>query len=240
MLKISNLTIRYPQVTALDDVSLEFKNGTLYGLAGPNGAGKTSLIKAAVGQVVEYEGEIQYDGLFLQHDRQAIKRLFGYAPENSELFPYLSGREYLQMIADIRQCIDDGQVQRLLDDFGMTDVGNELINGYSHGMRQKISLAAALIGDPQNLILDEALNGFDPVSLYKAKNILQARAQKGKTVILSSHVLELVEQWCDVIIILHHGKIRAVYTAEQIESIKKETGKAFAEHFISLIQPSLP
>jgi ABC-2 type transport system ATP-binding protein len=236
MLRISNLTIRYPQITAIDDVSLELKNGTLYGLAGANGAGKSSLIRALVGQIASYQGSIQIDDFFLKQDRQVVKSLFGYAPENPELFPYLTGREYLQMIADIRQAADNGQPAQFLEKFGMNEVKDELINSYSHGMQQKISLAAALIGEPQNLILDEALNGLDPVSLFEAKNILKELAGKGKMVLLSSHVLELLEQWCEEIIILNQGKIEAVYTAAQIETIKKESGRAFSEHFISLIQ----
>jgi len=236
MLRISNLTIRYPQITAIDDLSLELKNGTLYGLAGPNGAGKSSLIRALVGQIGGYEGEIRIDNYILARDRQTVKSLFGYAPENPELFPYLTGREYLQMIADIRQLADTGQTEHLLEKLGMIDVKDELISSYSHGMQQKISLAAALVGEPQNLILDEALNGLDPVSLFHAKNMLKQMAGKGKMVILSSHVLELLEEWCEEIIILDQGKVRAVYTTSQIEAIKKDTGRAFSEHFISLIQ----
>jgi ABC-2 type transport system ATP-binding protein len=235
MLKISNLTIRYPQITAIDEVSMELKNGTLYGLAGPNGAGKSSLIRALVGQIASYKGTIQIDDFLLRQDRQAVKSRFGYAPENPELFPYLTGREYLQMIADIRQVADEGQPAQFLEQFGMNEVKDELINSYSHGMQQKISLAAALIGEPQNLILDEALNGLDPVALFEAKNALKKLAGRGKMVLLSSHVLELLEQWCEEIIILNHGKIEAIYTAAQIEAIKKESGRAFSEHFISLI-----
>jgi ABC-2 type transport system ATP-binding protein len=238
LLKISNLTIRYPQVTALDNVSLELKSGTIYGLVGPNGAGKSSLIKALVGQIVEYEGQIKYDDFFLHRDRQFVKSLYGYAPEDPDLFPYLSGREYLQMIAEIRKSKLSGQIKNVAADFGMSEVMDKLINGYSHGMRQKISLAAALIGEPKYLILDEALNGLDPVSLIKAKNMLQILAREGTTVLLSSHVLEMLEQWCQEIIILNEGKVLAVCTPLQIEAIKKETGKTFADHFISLIQGS--
>ena len=236
MLRISNLTIRYPQVTAIDKVSLELKNGTLYGLVGPNGAGKSSLIKALVGQIAGYEGNIQIDSYNLRRDRQAVKSEFGYAPENPALFPYLTGREYLQMIADIRKSTDRHQISLILEKFVLEDVKDALINSYSHGMRQKISLAASLIGEPQNLILDEALNGLDPVSLFNAKNMLHAQARNGKMVLLASHVLELLEQWCDEIIILNRGSVRAVYSAAQIRAIKNETGKPFSEHFISLIQ----
>jgi ABC-2 type transport system ATP-binding protein len=238
MIEISNLTIRYPQVTAINNISLKLNNSTIYGLVGPNGAGKSSLIKALALQIADFEGDIRFDDYLLRRDRQSVKSMFGYAPENPDLFPYLTGREYLQMIADIRKSPDKNQIHNLSDDFGLAEVMDDLLNGYSHGMRQKISFAAALIGEPQNLILDEALNGFDPVSLFNAKKLLQALAQKGKTVLLSSHVLEMLEQWCQEMIILSAGEVLAVYTSEQIETIKNETGKAFADHFISQIRAS--
>ena len=166
MLKITNLTIRYPEVIAIDDVSLELKDGILYGLVGPNGAGKSSLIKALAGLIGEYEGNIYYDQHEFKKERQKVKTMFGYAPEDPDLFPYLTGREYLTMIGEIRRWDASEQLKRFVVDFGLEDTIDELVYRYSHGMRQKISFVAALIGEPQHLILDEALNGFDPISLF--------------------------------------------------------------------------
>ena len=236
MLKIKNLTIRYPKVVAVDNLSLELKSGIVYGLIGPNGAGKSSLFKCLVGLIGEYEGEIHYDNLTLRNDRHQIKSLIGYAPEDPDLFLYLTGREYLTMIAEIRKVNDMKQINRLIIEFSLEDTIDELINRYSHGMRQKISLASALIAKPQNIILDEALNGLDPVSLFNGKKILQNLAGEGKTVLLSSHVLELIEKWCQEIIIMNEGRIINIYTLEEIEEIKEKTGQSFGEHFISLIQ----
>jgi len=236
MIKVSNLTIRYPQVVAVDDVSIYLKEGIIYGLIGPNGAGKSSLIKALVGLISEYDGDIYFDNFSRAGDRHSIKSQFGYAPEDPDLYPYLTGKEYLQMIADIRQVDAEEQINKFGSDFGFVDVFEDLINRYSHGMRQKISFAASLIGEPKNLILDEALNGFDPVSQYNAKNLLLNLAKNGHTILLSSHILELVENWCQEIIILNAGKVIVEYTSEQIKDIKSKTGKAFSEHFISLIQ----
>lgn len=236
MIKISNLTIRYPQVVAVNDVSIKLKEGIIYGLVGPNGAGKSSLIRVLVGLIAEYDGEIHFDNFSRARDRHIIKSLFGYAPEDPDLYPYLTGQEYLQMIADIRQVDAEEQIKKLGIDFGFVDVFQDLINRYSHGMRQKISFAASLIGEPKNIILDEALNGFDPLSQYNAKNLLLNLANNGHTILLSSHILELVENWCQEIIILNAGKVLAEYTSEQIGDIKSKTGKAFSEHFVSLIQ----
>ena len=236
MINVSNLTIRYPEVIAINNVSIELKEGIIYGLVGPNGAGKSSLIRSLVGLLVEYEGEIHFDQVLRTQDPHHIKSLFGYAPEDPDLYPYLTGNEYLHMIADIRQVNASSQIADLQVDFGLNDVFDDLINRYSHGMRQKISFAAALIGEPKNLILDEALNGFDPISQHNAKKILLKLAQNGHTILLSSHILELVENWCQEIIILNEGKILAEYSQPQIEEIKKNTGKDFNEHFVSLIQ----
>jgi len=238
MIKVSNITIRYPEVVAVNDVSIQLKEGIIYGLVGPNGAGKSSLIKAMVGLLTEYDGDIYFDEFVRSKDRHKIKSLFGYAPEDPDLYPYLTGKEYLHMIADIRQVDADTQIKSIQSDFGLDDVFDDLINRYSHGMRQKISFAAALVGNPKNLILDEALNGFDPISQFNAKNILLKLAENGHTILLSSHVLELVENWCQEIIILNAGKLLAEYTLEQIEDIKAKTGKAFSEHFVSLVQGS--
>jgi ABC-2 type transport system ATP-binding protein len=236
MINVSNLTIRYPEVIAINNVSIELKEGIIYGLVGPNGAGKSSLIRSLVGLLVEYEGEITFDQVLRTQDPHHIKSLFGYAPEDPDLYPYLTGNEYLHMIADIRQGNASSQIADLRVDFGLNAVFDDLINRYSHGMRQKISFAAALIGEPKNLILDEALNGFDPISQHNAKKILLKLAQNDHTILLSSHILELVENWCQEIIILNEGKILAEYSQQQIEEIKKNTGKDFNEHFVSLIQ----
>ena len=130
------------------------------------------------------------------------------------------------------------QIDFLLSAFGLESVLDNLISQYSHGMRQKLSLAAALIGEPKYLILDEALNGFDPISQYNAKNMLLKLAENGHTILLSSHVLELVENWCQDIIIFNTGIILAEYTMKEIEDIKSRTGKAFSDHFVALIQNS--
>jgi ABC-2 type transport system ATP-binding protein len=161
--------------------------------------------------------------------------MFGYAPEDPDLFPYLTGREYLTMIGEIRRWDASEQLKRFVVDFGLEDTIDELVYRYSHGMRQKISFVAALIGEPQHLILDEALNGFDPISLFNAKKLLKDMTGRGKLILLSSHVLELLENWCEEIIILNQGKILAQYTLEDIGKIKNKTGKTFNEHFVELI-----
>ena len=164
-----------------------------------------------------------------------MKSLFGYAPEDPDLYPFLTAREYLQMIADVRKTEAASQIESLLTNLHLTEVADDLIDRYSHGMRQKISFAAALIGNPPNLVCDEALNGFDPIATFYVKQMLRDLAVQGHMVLLSSHVLELLENWCDEIIIIHQGQIIARHTLTQIEEIRENTGKSFQEYFVNLI-----
>jgi ABC-2 type transport system ATP-binding protein len=236
MIEIKNLTISYENTIAVKDVSLKFKKGSLIGIVGPNGAGKSTLIKAMVGLISEYNGEIFYDDLLLYKNRYNVKKMVGYAPEDVDLLPYLTGKEYLQMIGDIRNVVDaETQIGKFFKILNMDNKKDELINSYSHGMLQKLSVAAAMIGLPPVLIFDEAFNGFDPVSLYNLKNEIDQHVKSVGTVIISSHILELIEKWCSQIVIMNEGKILGNYEKNEIEKIRKESGKDFNEIFVELI-----
>ncbi len=237
MIRLENITIAYKNIVAVKDISLEIESGRIYGLVGPNGAGKSSLIKAMVGIISEYNGEIFYEDMLLQKNRHEVKKILGYAPENVELIPYLTGLEYLHMIADIRQLENaEEQILKYFSLLNMENKKSELINSYSHGMLQKISVAAAMIGMPKVLIFDEAFNGFDPISLYNLKDILENHTKSGGTIIISSHILELIEKWCSDIIIMNEGKILGVYGQKFIQNMKKDTGEDFSQFFVKLIQ----
>ena len=237
MIELKNITIAFENTIAVNDLSLKIDKGSLIGIVGPNGAGKSTLIKAMVGLINEYNGEILYNDLLLQKHRFEIKKMFGYAPEDVDLLPYLTGKEYLQMIADIRNVNDSNQqIEKMLNLLNLESKQNELINEYSHGMKQKLSVAAAMIGLPQVLIFDEAFNGFDPVSLYNLKVEIDKHVKSGGTVIISSHILELIEKWCSQIVVMNEGKILGYYKKEEIEKMKEEKNKDFNEIFMELIQ----
>jgi ABC-2 type transport system ATP-binding protein len=237
MIEIKNITIAYENIVAVNDVSLNIKQGTLTGIVGPNGAGKSTLMKAMVGLISEYSGEIYYDNLLLRKNRFEIKKIISYAPENVDLLPYLTGQEYLQMIGDIRNISDsEVQISNLFSVLNMENKKKDLINSYSHGMLQKLSVAATMIGLPPVLIFDEAFNGFDPVSLYNMKIEIDKHVQSRGTVIISSHILELLEKWCSQIVIMNEGKILGNYKKEEIENVKMETGKDFSTVFIDLVK----
>jgi len=237
MIELKNITIAYENTVAVNKLSLKIDTGSLIGIVGPNGAGKSTLIKAMVGLINEYNGEIIYNDLSLQKHRFEIKKMLGYAPEDVDLLPYLTGKEYLQMIADIRNVNDSNQqIEKMLNLLNLDSKQNELINEYSHGMKQKLSVAAAMIGIPQILIFDEAFNGFDPVSLFNLKTEIDKHIKSGGTVIISSHILELIEKWCSRIIVMNEGTILGDFDKSEIEKRKNQTGKDFNEVFVELIK----
>lgn len=239
MIELKDVTIRYPEVLAVDSISMQFAENKIYGLVGPNGAGKTTLLQAIVGLITTYDGDILINGISLKTNRFSGKTQIGYAPEDTDLFPFLSAREYLKFIADIRK-IDQAEetIGKLIPLLGLEEVADDIVDRYSHGMRKKLSLAGALLSNPQYLILDEALNGLDPLAMHNMRTILQDRAVSGKTILLSSHVLELVENWCDIIIVLNKGKIAGSFPHAEIASWRETTGKSFSDYFVQLIEES--
>ena len=237
MLSIKNLSVQYEEKLAVDDVSIEISQNKISGLIGPNGAGKSSLIKTCVGMIGEYSGEILYGDKPLHKNRHWVKEHCSYAPEDTILLPYLKGREYLEMIGTLRKTLDlDNEIKSLFKMLNLQEKENELIINYSHGMRQKISIASTLIGNPDYLIFDEALNGLDPVALFNLKNYLNELATSGKTIILSSHILALILDWCDPIIIMHQGKILKMVSKQEIARMESEMKKTFEQIFIDLVK----
>lgn len=237
MLTIKKLSVQYEEKKAVDDISIEIMQNKISGLIGPNGAGKSSFIKACIGVISEYSGEILYDGKLLHKNRHWVKEQCGYAPEDTVLLPYLKGREFLELIGTLRKSSDlEHEIKSLLQILNLQEKENELIVNYSHGMRQKISIASTLIGNPNYLIFDEALNGLDPVALYNLKNHLNELAEDGKTIVLSSHILALIQDWCNPIIIMHQGRILKTVTKSEITKMESEKKKSFEQIFIELVK----
>ncbi len=236
MIRIENINIRYGDKVAVENVSFTFEDGLIYGIIGPNGAGKSSLINRITGILPDQSGKVIYDQDDLSKKSRDIKYNLGYAPETTELFDYLTAREYLQMISEIKQLPEDQvEIDTLIDQLNLEESADQIIIGYSHGMRKKTALAASLLGPPRYIILDEALNGLDPVAMYNVRSLLRTFAAQGSTILLSSHILELVENWCDYTLIMKDGKILAVYSQQDIERLVAETGSDFSTHFIRLI-----
>jgi ABC-2 type transport system ATP-binding protein len=189
-----------------------------------------------VGLVHTNSGSISYDEHELKKDRHWIKQNCGYAPEDAELLPYLTGKEYLELLASIYKVkAPEEQVDYFLELTGLKEQQSELVLNYSHGMKQKLSMVAALIGDPSYVIMDEALNGMDPLSLYRIKKYLSEKKNRNATIVITSHIIPLIQQWCNPIVIMHKGKILKEYTRQDVWNIEKEQNKTFEEHFVELI-----
>ncbi len=237
MIKIKSLFRSFEQVIALDDFSVEIEKGELFGLIGPNGAGKSTLLKCMVGLLKPDHGEILINGENAVANSIETKKLIGYAPEEPALYDYMTGMEFLEFIADLRQVpreIAQTKTGLLLQNFGLEEKANELIADYSHGMRQKISVAAALIAAPEILLLDEPTNAMDPESIFWFKSHLRKLCEEGVTVIFSSHILDTVEKICDRVGIIHRGKMLACDT---IDALCPKSGEnaSLEEIFMHLI-----
>lgn len=210
---------------AVDNISLEIKDGEIFGFLGPNGAGKTTTIKMLTGITKQDSGTIEINGVDTVKDPLKSKRQFGYVPDSPDMFLRLSGIEYLNFMADIYKVDKDKRKEKITELSKMLDMENALgdkIQSYSHGMRQKIVLMGALLHDPAVWILDEPLTGLDPKSAYLLKEMMRKHADSGKTVFFSTHVLEVAEKICDRVAIVNKGKILFCGTLEEIREHFKQ------------------
>lgn len=237
MIEVKNLTIRFEDTIALSDFSFSFNAGIIYGIVGRNGAGKSTLLRGLAGLVSDFDGSVSYNGKDLVNDRQSLKILLGYTPEEAVLLPYLTGREYLELIAILRKVPDSQkQINELLSEFGLVDMENMIINDYSHGMQKKLSLAAAILGDPKYILVDEGLNGLDAQGLSYAINRLNSLIHRQHTIILASHDFEMIADLCKHIIVLNKGIIIKEYSEARLMAMKNESDNSFREHFMNLLR----
>ena len=222
MLEVRGLTKRYSRVPVVHGVSFEARPGEVTGYLGPNGAGKSTTVKMLTGLIHPSAGEICYRGVPVHADLVGYKRRVGYVPEDPHLYPYMSGREYLQLVGRLR-CISEKALNSKIDDllalFGLARHGNAALTSYSKGMRQKVLLASALLHNPEVLILDEPLSGLDVTSTLVVRSLIQALAREGRCVLFSSHILEVVEKVCSKVVILHRGRIVADDSVERLRSL---------------------
>ena len=231
MFQIKNVSKSYEKggKKAVKDLSVTVNNGEIFGFLGPNGAGKTTTIKMLTGILNQDEGEILLDGISMKDRQIAAKRQFAFVPDNPETFSRLRGIEYLNFIADVYKVSTEDRKQRIdfyCEKFGLTNVLNNRISSFSHGMKQKLFLIASLISDPQNWILDEPMVGLDPEAAFIVKELMRERSDNGKTVFFSTHVMEVAEKLCDRIGIIKEGEILFVGTIDELkEKYEKENGE---------------
>lgn len=213
MLEISHFTKCYkPGVPAVDDLSLTVKPGEICGFIGHNGAGKSTTLKAIAGILDFTEGDIRIGGDSIRKNPVACKRRMAYVPDNPDLYEYLTGIQYLNFIADIYRVESDARTKAIGEyaaQFELMERLGEPIGGYSHGMKQKLSLIAALLHDPQLYILDEPFVGLDPKAMVTVREILREKCRQGASVFFSTHVLEVAERLCSSVVIIRNGRLVA-------------------------------
>jgi ABC-2 type transport system ATP-binding protein len=196
----------YGRVRAVDRVDFEIPRGSFVGMIGHNGAGKSTCLAMLVGLQRPTEGRIEVLGVDVVKDPRGARSKLGAVPEKPALFEYLSAREFLAFVAGVR---GGGDIDEALSLTGLGQDADRLIREYSQGMRRKTALAAAMLGDPEVLVLDEALNGLDPPSALRVKEALRRRVDQGASVLLSTHVVETVEAVADRVVMLAHGRVVA-------------------------------
>lgn len=230
MIIAEGLTKKYGSLVACNQLDLHINSGELFGFLGPNGAGKTTTIKMLTGLLTPTSGSAKIAGVDVQAHPVAAKERMALVPDSPNIYDKLTAREFLQLAAQLRK-IDEWEATRridtLLDLFELSDRADELCGSFSHGMRQKVCLSAALLAQPQVLFLDEPTVGLDPKSARLIKDILRDFVSNGGTVFMSTHILEIAEQMCDRIGIIQSGDLIALGTIDQLRRGAKhiETGK---------------
>lgn len=211
----------YGKTVAVKGVDLQVQAGEIFGFLGPNGAGKTTTIKMLVGLLRPSAGIARIGGFDIQREPIAAKRLLGYLPDQPYLPEKLTAREFLEFIQGLYQLEPSSARRRgeeLLKLFALADRGNDLVGGFSHGMRQKIALAGALLHNPKAFFLDEPTVGLDPRSARLIKDILREVAGRGTAVFMSTHILEIAERMCDRVAIISEGGVIATGTMEELRA----------------------
>lgn len=235
MLEAVHLTKRYSSLPAVQDLSFTLRPGEVLGCLGPNGSGKSTTVKMLTGLLQPTRGTVQFDGHNIQDDLAGYRKLLGYVPEEPHLYPYLTGWEYLELIATLRGMnrFDlETRIDSLLELFSLHPSRHAGIGSYSKGMRQRILLIAAIMDDPQIFIFDEPLSGLDVTSALIFKNLVQALGQQGKLVFYCSHVLEVVEKVCTDVLILRKG---VVIAQDSVANIGQILGQSLENTFLHLV-----
>lgn len=220
MLKIEGLTKTYGKKKAVDNLSLHIKPGEIYGFIGHNGAGKTTTIKSCCGIVRPDSGVIHIDGISISDNPMECKRRLAYIPDNPDLYVFLTGIKYLNFIADVYAIPAGERDKRIKKYSDMLELTNDLaqpISAYSHGMKQKLAIIAALIHEPKLMIMDEPFVGLDPKAAHIVKQLMRDICDRGGAVFFSTHVLEVAEKLCDQVAIIKNGRLIVSGNMEEVK-----------------------
>jgi len=237
MIGLDRVVKRYGEHTAVNNISLKVEAGEIFGFLGPNGAGKTSTIKMIMGLMRPTSGTITIDGHDIQKDPVSAKKVLGYIPDRPILYDKLTAWEYMKFIAGIYG-VNDGDLRergmKYLGIFGLDEWSNELVENFSHGMKQRLNLSAVFMRNPKVLILDEPLIGLDPRGAKLFKEILLTSRNNGMCIFMSTHILEIAEQMCDRMAIIHRGNIISTGTSEDLRKQAHTPESALEQVFLRL------
>lgn len=236
-IELKNLTKKYGSLTAVNNLNLEIEKGEIFGFLGPNGAGKTTTIKLLSGLLKPTSGTAKILGFDIQVNPIEAKSYIGLIPDEPNIYEKLTGREFLRFMGNIFKVENTVIVKKtteLLKIFDLQDRADELIQVYSHGMKQKIAIAGALIHSPKIIIFDEPTIGLDPKSARTIKDILKYRAESGDCIFMSTHILEIAERMCDRIGIINNGNLIAVGNMDELRHLSKSGKYNLEEIFLEL------
>ena len=237
MIEIEGLVKRFGSHTAVDGLTLTVASGEIFGFLGPNGAGKTTTVKCITGLLKPTAGRVRVAGFDTATQTLDAKRAMGLVPDEPFVYPKLTGVEYLRFVGElygVPLAAMKPRIPELLEMFELAPWGGELVESYSHGMRQKLVLAGILLHDPKVLVLDEPMVGLDPKSARLVKDIFLTLAERGTTIFMCTHVLEIAEKLCDRIGIMIGGKMIACGTVPELEAQAKTRGSDLEGIFLSL------
>ena len=226
MVEAARLTKTYRRRAVVEELNFILRPGEVLGYLGPNGSGKSTTVKMLAGLVEPTGGLVLYQGRSIREDPNGYRRVYGYVPEEPYLYPYLTGREYLQLAGRLRclpEKILNEKIDAFLNLFSLFEHRHASIAAYSKGMKQKILITAALLHNPEILFFDEPLSGLDVTSVLVFKNLVRSLAREGKLILYSSHVLEVVEKLCTRVIILRQGRIVAHDSVQNLRILLEST-----------------
>jgi ABC-2 type transport system ATP-binding protein len=237
VITLTGLTKRYGSFTAVDGIDLEVPKGELFGFLGPNGAGKTTTFRMIAGIILPTAGRIQIGGVDLVRQPLIAKRRLGYIPDRPFVYDKITGAEFLRFVAALYDAQDaslERRIDELLDLFELTPWKNELTESYSHGMRQKLIIASALVHRPEVIVVDEPMVGLDPKGARLLKDLFRQYVNRGGTILMSTHTLEVAEGMCDRIAIMQAGRILARGTMADLREQTESSGASLEDMFLRL------
>lgn len=239
MIDLINLTKDYGKVVAVNNLNLHVATGEIYGFIGPNGAGKTTTIRMMGGIIEPTAGKVVISGINMKKNPVQAKKIIGFVPDRPFLYEKLTGMEFLKFIADIYEVkapVIKPRAQELLKQFALADWAHEIIEAYSHGMKQRLIIAAALMHDPRVLVIDEPMVGLDPAAVRMVKDILKDLSRQDVTIFVSTHTLSIAEDLCNRIGVIHRGALLAQGSIAELNLAARTGNAGLEEVFLTLIR----